>query len=853
MSEQFDASAINHSTDLVALVGRYCELTKRGTEYVTRCVDHSPDNNPSMYVSPQKGFVHCFSCGFHADAIAFLMRVENIAFPDACKRLTNGGMNALPPVIPQPERSLAKAPPRKTYAPPMDAPRPDMGLRTLGEPTGVWIYRTAESNVLGYVCRYDTPEGKQIRCWSWGNHSDAEPARWECRHFAAPRPLYGLDRLAARPTAQVLIVEGERTADAAQRLFPGMVAITWAGGAQAHKLADWSVLAGRKVVLCPDNDAAGRQAMSRLAVMLWEAGVIEIKGIDTGTYDDNGMLKTLTEAPESWDLADAPADNWTPDQALTWAKARLTVYEKPQRDDISTPPQEAISGPESDVPPLDSYAGENPDIVHAATADSSPRPIPEAIPTRKRKPQLSVVGNTVRVQEIDPSADLPPAYSEDALAEAFTLGPGQDWRYTAAWGVWHKWTGQRWEEDVKKQVTWEARNVCREKSNEPGDLTKAGRQKIATLKMVNSVLGLAGADPRHATAPNDWDADPWLLGTPSGVIDLRTGHLTDTDRANLISKSTGVGPQQAETPLWSSILARTSGGDASYAQYLQRWAGYMLTGDTREECFLFVHGPGGSGKSTFVKVLTEIMGDYAVSAPIESFTATDRKEHSTEIARLAGARLVAANETEDGARWNESRIKALTGRDKIAARKMNRDFFEFKPQFKLLFIGNHKPALRSVGEEMKRRIHMVEFPQSIPAEERDLTLKDKLVAEYPAILQWMIEGCLAWQDYRLGEPEQVTKAVSEYLEGEDTLGAWAEECIDLAAISRTAAGDAYRSFVRWAEAAGEYVPSQKRFSQRLEDRGFTRVRSGGTRYFQGFSLRLRPSDSHTSSYSNRDC
>ena len=810
MAEQYDAEGISHSADLPAIAQRYFALTKNGNEWKFLCPFHA-DTNPSatLYQKEGKWRFKCFACGESHDAISFVMAVESCSFPDACKKITNGGNGHLP-ITP-----LKKAPPRITAKPPADCLPPPFATKQ-GEPSRLYPYLDAHSELLGYAADY----GEDRQYWTWGSRSESEPPKWERKPFNPP-VLFGLEQLARKPQAQVIITHDEAAAEAAIPLFPAHAVVCWPGGDFAHSAPWWNVIAGRNSppILIPRNDPAGVQTMERLAVTLYSLGFNEVKGINTETYDNNGLE---VEALQGWSLADA--EGWTPTQALEWAKKRRMVYPKPEAHQDMPPPE-----------PLETPLGELPAGIGDPTADAQqPR-------LTRPGPILGVVeGNTVRApkrQEISAESDLPPAFSEDALAEAFTIGPGQDWRYTAAWGVWHRWTGSRWEEDVKKQVTWDARTVCREKSNDnSGELTKAGRQKIATLKTVNSVLGLAGSDPRHATAPHEWDGDPWLLGTPGGVVDLKAGKLTEPDKAQFISKQTAVSPAAGPAPLWASILARTSAGDASYAQYLQRWAGYMLTGDTREECFLFVHGPGGSGKSTFVKVLTEIMGDYAVNAPIESFTASDRKEHSTEIARLAGARLVAANETEDGARWNESRIKALTGRDKIAARKMNRDFFEFQPQFKLLFIGNHKPALRSVGEEMKRRIHLVNFPQSIPESERDLGLKDKLVSEYPAILAWMIEGCMAWQDYGLGQPEQVQTAVTDYLTSEDTLGAWLEECCTAKPDATVPVGEAYKSFKSWAESVGEYVISQKRFSQRLMDRGFDRGKSG-VRYFKGLALK----------------
>ena len=173
--------------------------------------------------------------------------------------------------------------------------------------------------------------------------------------------------------------------------------------------------------------------------------------------------------------------------------------------------------------------------------------------------------------------------------------------------------------------------------------------------------------------------------------------------------------------------------------------GYALTGITREHALFFLYGTGANGKSVFLNTVSGIMADYATTAPIETFIASRDERHPTDIAGLQGARLVTAFETEDGRRWAESKLKALTGGDRVAARFMRQDFFEFVPQFKLLIAGNHKPRLRAVDEAMRRRFNLVPFTVTIPEPERDKDLAEKLRDEWPGILRWMVERCLAWQ------------------------------------------------------------------------------------------------------------
>ena len=260
-----DIEAIKANSDIVAVVGHYVQLKKRGAEFLGLCPFHA-DTTPSFYVIPAKNFCHCFACGASHDVIGFVQEIEGISFKQAVEKL-NGGAEA---VQWKPRKITQEAPPlpeRVTGKPPKDAGEPKFTLHKLGEPSKVWTYRDGLGDVLGYVCRYETPEGKQIRAFTWGARGD-RPAEWACGHWTKPRPLYGLDRLTDKPAASVLVVEGEKAADAAAELLPSYAVLTWPGGAQAWKHADLAPLRGRKVLLWPDNDEPGIKAMQSLAAIL---------------------------------------------------------------------------------------------------------------------------------------------------------------------------------------------------------------------------------------------------------------------------------------------------------------------------------------------------------------------------------------------------------------------------------------------------------------------------------------------------------------------------------------------------------------------------------------------------------
>jgi len=200
------------------------------------------------------------------------------------------------------------------------------------------------------------------------------------------------------------------------------------------------------------------------------------------------------------------------------------------------------------------------------------------------------------------------------------------------------------------------------------------------------------------------------------------------------------------------------------------------------------------------------------------------ERHPTELAMLQGARLVTATETEEGKRWDEPRIKALTGRDPISARFMRQDFFEYVPQFKLMISGNHRPGLRTVDEAIRRRMNLIKCEASIPKDERDPKLAEKMKAEWSGILSWMIEGCIKWQRDGLKPPAAVIAATDDYLEVEDAFGSWLEECCAQGPNETATAAELWDSWQRWAAKSNEFVGSQRRFAQKLEDRGFKRDR-----------------------------
>ena len=435
-----------------------------------------------------------------------------------------------------------------------------------------------------------------------------------------------------------------------------------------------------------------------------------------------------------------------------------------------------------------------------------------------------------------PEDNRPAEYADDALTLKFTERHGDDLRFTAAWGRWSVWDGCAWRQDETLRVFDLARKVCREESAGCEDKRLAAR--IASAVTVAAVERLARADRRHAAINDQWDADPWMLNTPNGVVDLRSGELRPAKREDYLTRLTAVAPC-GECPRWLAFLSHITNDNRELQDFMQRMCGYALTGVTREHALFFLYGTGANGKSVFLNTISGLMGDYAKTAPIETFIDSKNEHHPTDLAGLQGARLITAVETEDGRRWAESKLKALTGGDRIAARFMRQDFFEFAPVFKLVIAGNHKPGLRTVDEAMRRRFNLLPFTVTIPASERDPELTDKLRAEWGGILQWMLEGCLAWQSQGLLTPKTVSKATADYLAAEDVLSRWMEDrCVTGMNVWGSASA-LFADWRQWAEANGEFIGSQKRFSENLAARcAIMPERRSAARGFQGIRLKL---------------
>jgi P4 family phage/plasmid primase-like protien len=445
-------------------------------------------------------------------------------------------------------------------------------------------------------------------------------------------------------------------------------------------------------------------------------------------------------------------------------------------------------------------------------------------------------------------ADGTPDLSHDALALA--LGRESfdaEAKFIASQKLWYFWTGTHWEADdalrVMTQTRAFLRNVAAEvRANavDPGSrATTRTTDHLKSHATVSAVAMLARANPGSVARVDDFDRDILLLGTPDGTVDLRDGTLSTARREQVISRQTVCGPAaQGTVPeRWLTFLHEVMGGDAEILAFLQRAAGYALTGSTAEHKLLFLHGSGRNGKSVFLNTLLDLWGSYGRRVPAATFLSGQVERHPTDLASLRGARLAVASELPRGKTWDEAVVKDLTGGDRMTARFMRQDFFEFEPNLTLMVAGNTQPSFRGVDDAIRARVVLVPFAVTIPQRRRDPKLPEALRAEFPAILRWCVDGALEWQRRGLAVPETLLAASQDYFDAEDIVGQFlAEETLnDPGAV--TAGTDLIFRFNRWTDAQGLDAWTQRNLVKELKTRGYEEGRRSGFRGLKGLRLR----------------
>lgn len=448
---------------------------------------------------------------------------------------------------------------------------------------------------------------------------------------------------------------------------------------------------------------------------------------------------------------------------------------------------------------------------------------------RKSKPQpdpLSSETNITKEVVSFPFTDL-------GNAERFVHQHARDVRYCAIHKTWYIWDdGRRWKEDAAGRIYHLARRTVRSIPMEADNFPDGDPRRAEVLKWaakseskdrVKAMVELAQYDPAIVIEPQQFDRDPWLLNCLNGTLDLKTGKLGDHKRDDFITKMAPVKyDPQATCPRWEQFLNEIFRSISVLIFYVQRIFGYILTGSTKEQDFYLFFGTGANGKSTFIRILMDLLGpEYAKQTAATALLAKQHETAGEEIAVLEGARLVSTIEVDDGKRLAESLVKQLTGGDRVRVRRLYSNSFEFMPTFKLVMVCNHKPRITGTDSGIWRRIKLIPFDVQIPEPRQDPDLADKLRQELPGILNWCLEGCLKWQAEGLQPPEIVDVATTSYRVESDAIGAFLDECVITTNLNaRTQSATLYEAYKGWTEAAGEYSLSMRRFNDRLRERGF---------------------------------
>jgi P4 family phage/plasmid primase-like protien len=430
-------------------------------------------------------------------------------------------------------------------------------------------------------------------------------------------------------------------------------------------------------------------------------------------------------------------------------------------------------------------------------------------------------------------------------AERLVAAFGADLRYCGERGVWFIWNGQRWRLDESCEVDKLANRTIRQAFADAGDIDDAERRKAylrflfksesqrALTAMVQRARSLA-----TGVTPEELDRDPWLLNAPNGVVDLRTGALLPHAREYLASKLTGAEYRpEATCPLFENFLGRIMGvspeaseGELDRADrmvaYLQKAFGYAATGHVTEKAVFVFYGSGNNGKTTLLEVIAAALGEYAGRIQIETLTTRQEIDNTvnTDMADLFGKRFVASSECEDNRRLAVARLKHLSGMGTLKARRLRENCFEWRPTHKLFLDTNFKPVIRGTEDATWDRLHCVPFSVTIPPAERDRALLEKLKAELPGVLAWIVRGALRWRAEGLERPPEVQEATDRYREESDPLAEFLEDRCQVDPQAWVASADLWRAYLAWAEGAGEkFTVSRRRFAEHLEARGFKSV------------------------------
>lgn len=435
------------------------------------------------------------------------------------------------------------------------------------------------------------------------------------------------------------------------------------------------------------------------------------------------------------------------------------------------------------------------------------------------------------------------SYDDTGNAERFVQRYQDNTRYSYTNKCWYFYDGKQWVTDTTGQIKRLLDKVVEEMKKEDVYIaedtdeeealkifqkhikaSRSNRGKSAMLKEVEHHLPIS---------PDDFDKDKSAFNVQNGYINLVGGILNEHDRKKMFTKISNVEfTDKIDCPRWLDFLNEIFEYDKELIDFIQKAVGYSLSGSTREQCMFVLFGNGRNGKSVFLDIINDILGTYATNIQPQTLMVKQQSSGAnSDIARLKGARLVTTTEPNDGVRLDEGLVKQLTGGDKVTARHLYGNEFEFEPEFKIWMATNHKPIIRGTDDGIWRRLKMIPFQYQIPDKKVDKNLKHKLRKELPAILNWAVEGALKWQKEGLKNPRVVEEANKEYRTEMDVTELFIQECCDVDESYSIQAKVLYQTYKDWAKENGQYEMSNTKFGKEMGNKFGKHKTNGQIKYF----------------------
>ena len=475
------------------------------------------------------------------------------------------------------------------------------------------------------------------------------------------------------------------------------------------------------------------------------------------------------------------------------------------------------------------------EVIGKASADKVSDWLCKAFGLQPARTQVTVTSNDVISLE---TISRPEHVNEANLAAAYASQLQDKARYCFEDKHWYLWDGTRWKQDKQRQLlqlTTEFVQLAAKCAIENGEpdvarriLTFLSAQKLENIEKL--------AQPKLAISLTDFDTSPLQLCVGNGVIDLQTGKLMPPMPSMHHSKMAGVEYEAGATcPRFMQFLADIFPDDEELVAYVQKVAGYLLTGSTKEQCLFMLLGGGANGKSTLVNLLTDLLGDYAANTAASTLMASNSNQYGDDLIRLAGARLITSSETEHGQRFAEAKIKSFTGGDKVTGRPLYGSWVEFVPVGKIVLTTNNRPEIRGSDDGIWRRIREVPFNRQFKEAEQDRELMTALRQELPGILNWAIEGCLLWQAEGLNAPASVAASITAYRSEMDTVAGFIEDECHQDPSLRSSLASLYEQYASWCKAQDKHPRTKVQFGTALKSQGYAQVRDSTGRYWQGLT------------------